>query len=204
MKQGGPNAFVGEGGRKEGRPSYTTREGIVNKVQWKTEGNQDERENLVERAFFFFFYLQDPRIKTERDFQGQEKHREFMLEMGSPGTKCGTVTWKTLEASLYSGFIICKTGLLILTPQMKLVYCIRTCACGGCINDSYDYFVTHLEKAGGKGRRETGRGSGKVSHHKNKTHTQPRGNWKKGQEAVKGRLRSEGWNLGQSIGNSWT
>lgn len=56
----------------------------------------------------------------------------------------------------------------------------QPCACGGCINDSYDYFVTHLKKAGGKGRRETGRGSGKVSHHKNKTHTQPRGNWKKG------------------------
>lgn len=75
-------------------------------------------------------------------------------------------------------------------------------ACGCCINDRYDYFVTHLKKAGGKGRRETGRGLGKVSHHGNKTDTQPGGNWKKGQEAVKGRLRSEGWNLRQSIGNS--
>lgn len=83
MKQGGPNAFVGEGGRKEGSLSYITGEGIINKVQWKTEGNQDGRENLVERTFF----LQDPGIKTERDFQGQEKHQEFMLEMGSPGTK---------------------------------------------------------------------------------------------------------------------
>lgn len=125
--QGGPNAFVGEGGRKEGRPSYITREGIINRV--KCSGKQkeikmEEKTWLKGLFFFFFFNLQDPRIKTERDFQGQEKHREFMLEMGSPGTKCGTVTWKTLEASLYSGFIICKTGLLILTPQTKLVYCI--------------------------------------------------------------------------------
>lgn len=45
-------------------------------------------------------------------------------------------------------------------------------ACGCCLNDSYDYFVTHLKKAGGKGRRETGRGLGKVSHHGNKIHNQ--------------------------------
>lgn len=81
------------------------------------------------------------------------------------------------------------------------------CSCG--INgSSCDYCVTHLRKASSTAicRREMGRewfgALMEGSRHGNKAETQSEGDPKDGQEAMEDQLRSEGRNLGQSIGNS--
>lgn len=142
---------------KEGVLSCMREGGIVNRV--KCSGRPEETKIKVEektrsKELFFLQDLGTEIFREERSI-GSSYWRWAVL-----GPNTCMVTWKKLKASLSSGVVICKTGLLGSHPADEACMLHQPSACGGCVTDSsYDYFVTHLRKAGGKGicRRETGR-----------------------------------------------
>lgn len=130
-----------------------------------------EEKNWAARTFL----PSRPEMKIETDFQGREKHREFILEMGSPGTQGRHCDWEEVKglSKLWCHHLQNKVIDRHLAAEAYLSH--QPSACGCCITESsYDPFVTNLRKAGGKGicRREWFGSLGEVSHQGNSTDTQ--------------------------------
>lgn len=129
------------------------------------------RKNWVIRTFL----PPRPEIKTETGFQGREKHRGFILEMGYPGTKCRHCDLEEVQGLSKLWCHHLQNRVIDRHPAAEAYLSHQPSGCGCCITDSsYAYCVTNLREAGGKGicRREWFGSLGEVSHQGNTTDRQ--------------------------------
>lgn len=114
-------------------------------MQWEAGKKQDQDGGETDLKEFFF--LLDLGIKTDTDFQGREKHREFILETGSPGTKCLHCDLEEVKSlsKLWGHHL---QNWIIDTCLADEAYVLhQRSACGCCINDrSYDILLPSTGK----------------------------------------------------------